>query len=86
MDIWTVGKSFIEEKCPSIEDLELYALCVGIFAWASLLKNRRIVIYCDNKAMVDIVNATSSKCKNCMVLVRMLVMNNLLYNRKIYVH
>ena len=86
---WTFGlweKSFIEEKCPSIKYLELYALCVGIFAWASLLKNQRIVIYCNNQAVVDIVKATSSKCKNCMVLVRMLVMNNLLYNRKIYVH
>ena len=56
---WTFGKwnsQFIIEQDPSIEFLELYALCIGIFAWERKLQNMRIVIFCDNEAVVNIVN------------------------------
>ena len=85
---WTFGTwelGYIEKFCPSIEYLELYAVYVGIWTWQDLLKNTVITIFCDNTAVRDMINSTSSKCKHCMVLIRKLVMNNLLYNRKVYV-
>ena len=69
----------------SIEFLELYALCMGIFIWEEKLTNIRITIFCGNKSVRDMVNSTSSKCKVCMILIRLLVLNCLIFNRKIYV-
>ena len=73
------------EKDPSIEYLELYALCAGVLVWEDKLKNRRVILHCDNQSVVDMVNSTSSKCKNCMILIRILVLNNLFYKRRVYV-
>ena len=76
---------FIKEKKPSIAYLELYALCAGLITWGSKLKNAKLIIYCDNKSVRDMVNHTTSGCKNCMVLMRILVINNLIHNRRVVV-
>ena len=85
---WTYGRwesQFIEVCKPSIEFLELYALCVGILTWEERLKNCRIMIYCDNKAVVGMVNKLASSCKKCMTLLRILTLNGLIYNRRVSV-
>ena len=85
---WTYGKwetGYIESLKPSIEYLELYALCIGIFTWQHLLKNCRIVIFCDNQAVLSMVNNTTSSCKNCMILIRLLILNGLIHNRRVFV-
>ena len=85
-DRWMYGKrdpEFIAHQELSIEFLELYALCAGIFTWESLLSNCRITIFCDNTAVVTMVNNLTSSCKNCMVLIRMLTLNGLKFNRRI---
>ena len=71
----------------SIQYLELYALCVGLLTWQShpTLCNARLIIYCDNKSVRDMVNSTSSDCKNCMFLLRILVLDGLLHNRRVTV-
>ena len=79
------GQTFIEEDKPSIEFLELYALCIGILTWQELLQNRRIIIFCDNTAVVQMVNNLTSSCQHSMYLLRILVLNGLLYNRRVYV-
>ena len=87
-DRWIFGiweKDFMKKCNPSIEFLELYALCLGIFTWATELTDCRIVVFCDNKSVRDMVNSTSSKCDKCMKLIRLLVLNCLQFNRKIYV-
>ena len=66
---------------PSIEYLELAALCIGIISWGQYLTNCRIVIFCDNQAVVHMVNKLMSSCSNCMVLLRMLVLDGLKNNR-----
>ena len=76
---------FIRQFKPSINYLELYALTVAISAWIHKLKNQRIYIFCDNMSVVQMVNKTSSKCKNCMVLIRIIVLKALTYNVKINV-
>ena len=66
---WLKGKwgaNFIKEKKPSIEYVELFALCVGVLAWQNQpeLCNARITIFCDNIAIVHMINNITSSCKN----------------------
>ena len=85
---WTFGvwePGFIKKHSPSIEYLELYALCIGVMLWGDRMKNRRVVIFCDNMSVVHMVNNSSSSCKNCMYLLRILVTNNMIHNRRIFV-
>ena len=78
------NKEFIEQCKPSIEYLELYALIAGVMRWAYKFRNRQIILFCNNQSVVDIVNATSSSCKQCMVLVRLLVLHSLTENVRIF--
>ena len=77
-------KGFIEHCRPSIEYLELLALCAGIFTWKKQLQNCRIIVFCDNTAVVSMINNLTSSCPNCMILIRKLILNGLLYNRRVY--
>ena len=78
--------NYIEECDPSIEYLELLGICMGVFAWTDRIKNRRIILFCNNQSVVSMVNNTTSKCKNCMVLVRMLTLRCLKYNTRVFCH
>ena len=83
---WSFGqwnKSFLEWAKPSIKVLELYTLCIGIIAWGNLLQNTRVIIFCDNQVIVEMVNNTTSGCKNCMHLLWLLVLNGLQFNRRV---
>ena len=80
---WMFGKwtdAFLNEKDPSIEYLELYALVGMVMNLIHHFCNRRIILFCDNQAVVHMVNNTSSSCKNCIVLIRKLVLNSLCDN------
>ena len=84
---WTFGQwneSFMKRNEPSIEYLELYTLLVGVMNWIKFFKNRRIILFCDNEAVVHMVNNNSSKCKNCMHLIRVLVLESLIQNVRIF--
>ena len=86
-DKWTYGMwepGFIKTFTPSIEYLELYALVAGIMTWQYELCNIRMFVHCDNQAVVSMINNLSSSCPNCMILIRMLVLNGLKYNRRIF--
>ena len=82
-DFW--DPEFIKRERPSIQYLELFALCAAIVTWSHLLWNTRIIIFCDNKGVRDVVNSMSTGCKNSMVLLHILVLNNLIYNRRVFV-
>ena len=79
------GELFMNKYEPSIDLLELFALCAGIFSWESFepIVNSRIVIFCDNMAVVHMVNDMSLKCPICMKIIRLLVLNCFRYNRRI---
>ena len=77
-------KHYIEQYQPSIEYLELYAVCVGLFIWMENFTNRRILIHCDNMSVVNIINKTTSSCRNCMSLVQLLVSLSLRYNTRVF--
>ena len=82
---WIQGfwsKQFMVTAKPSIKYLELFALCAGLFIWENSLKNCRITVYCDNQSVISMINNLTSGCKNCMILIRMLVLNGLKFNRR----
>ena len=68
---------------PSIEYLELYAVTVAIMKWLKLFNNKRICLHCDNQSAVHMINNNSSSCKNCMVLLRLIVLEAMVQNVRI---
>ena len=79
---WENG--FISKYNPGIQYLELYAVLLGVFIWMNKLHNSRCIVFCDNKNVVRALNKTSSKCKNCMYLVKILTLHCLKYNMRIF--
>ena len=79
----TWDEQFMIEQKPSIEYLKLFALTAGMFTWQHLLRDCRITIFCDNMGVVGMINKLSSSCKNCMVLIRLLTLNDLKWNCRI---
>ena len=83
---WTSAqwdRRFMEKYEPSIEFLELYAVTVAVLNWICLFQNRRITLFCDNQAVVNMINNSASKCKRCMVLLRLIVLEGLIQNVRI---
>ena len=76
-------ESFIETFNPSINYLELYAVTIAVFLWLHKYRNRHITLFCDNLSVVQMINNNSSKCKNCMVLIRLIVLKGLITNTRI---
>ena len=85
---WMKGSwwNFVKDFDPSIEYLELYALVVTVDLWAKHFANKRVLIFCDNEAVVHMVNQTSARCENSMVLIRLLVLTSIKFNCRIFVH
>ena len=84
---WFFGQwedQYIQTYDPSIEYLELYAVTISVLLWAGHIKNRRIVLFCDNQSVVNMVNNTSAKCKNCMRLIRLITSKSLEMNCRIF--
>ena len=90
-DMWLQGNlnaNFIQEQKPSIEFLELFALTIAMVSWSESyneLHNCRITIFCDNKAVVNMVNNMASSCPQCQKLIRILVLGGIKFNRKVTV-
>ena len=79
---WEPG--YIDTYHPTIEYLELYALCAAILTLGWQLKNSRIIVFCDNIAVVHMINKATSSCKNCMNLIRLLTLSGLIDNRRVF--
>ena len=86
-DQWIMGqwnKDFLVDKKLNIEFLELFALCTGLLTWANRLKDKRFTVFCDNQAMVSMINNLSSSCKNCMRLLHIIVKLSLNNNFRVF--
>ena len=84
---WIKGqwnKDFLEANEPSITYLELVALTIAILTWIPLLRNKRIQVLCDNQGAVAMINNTSAKCKRCMRLIRILMLESLKNNLRVF--
>ena len=77
-------EEFIKRNKPSIEYLELFGVVAGVLTWIHRFKNKRIILFCDNETVVRMINITSTSCKNCMVLIRILVLKGLIENVRIF--
>ena len=73
----------MREKQPSIGYLELFGVAVAVLNWIKLFKNKKVALFVDNKSARDMINSSSSKCKNCMVLIRLIVLEGLIHNIQI---
>ena len=74
-------------KCnPCIEYLEIFALAVGVELWINhdSLRNKRMILFCNNMSVVDMINQSSSSCPNCMVLIRRIVLLNSFHNVRVF--
>lgn len=60
--------------------LELVPIVLAIQHWAKSLSGQRILLMCDNEALVYIINKQSSKLSEIMNLVRQLVVACMLHN------
>ena len=86
-DKWFIAQwqdEFVLSKQPSIGYLELYAFVVGVFLWIEQFSNSTVTIFCDNQAVVHMINKTSSKCKQCMILLCMMVLHCMQWNVRLY--
>ena len=84
---WMIGswdRQFMEECNPTIEYLELYAVLVSVKLWLKDFQNQRIILFCDNQSVVHMINNQSSKEKQCMVLLRLLVTECLICNSRVF--
>ena len=76
---------FIAEQEPSIEFLELYALTVAVTAWFVMLGGGNFCIYCDNQAVMHMVNNLALSCMQCMKLLRVIALQGIQFNRRLKV-
>lgn len=76
---------FIDKYDPSINFLELYSIVLSVELWCHLLKNRRVTIYSDNLSAVHMVNNSTSVCKRCMKLIRIMTLTCLKNNTRVFV-
>ena len=79
---WEPG--YINQYQPSIAYLELYGVCAAVLTWGWQLKNLRMVVYCDNASVVHMINQSTSSCKNCMYLIKLLTLSGLRDNRRVF--
>ena len=75
---------FLDKCKPSIEYLELLGVTAAVLTWIHRFKNKRVILFCDNRSVVDMINVTSTSCKNCMVLIRLIVLKGLMENVRIF--
>ena len=81
---WFQGKwlphETLDTKNISIDWQEFYAIVVACYIWASVWAQKRIIFYCDNQAVVSIINSKRSKSPRIMDLVRALTLKTMKYN------
>lgn len=78
------SRKWVKENKVEIAWMELYALTVGIILFAQKFKNQRIVVFCDNQSVVGMINNSSSSCKRCMILIRIITLISLKYNTRYF--
>jgi hypothetical protein len=53
--------------------LELIPIALAIYLWGHLLKNKKVIFFCDNEAVVFFLNNKSAKSERVMTLLRFVV-------------
>ena len=86
-DCWIVQKwdaNFVRDTGPNIKFLELYTLTAALITWTSSgmqsLNNNKVIIFCDNQAMIAMVNNYATSCKQCRKLIQIIALCGIHYN------
>jgi hypothetical protein len=64
------------KNTPALRDityLELISIALAIYLWGHLLKNKKVIFFCDNEAVVFILNNKSAKSERVITLLRFVV-------------
>ena len=69
-DEWFSVELSSAEKSMSIAWRELLAIVVACATWGEKLPGKKILLHCDNSAVVEIVNTGTCRCREIMCLVR----------------
>ena len=77
-------RKFLEACNPSIEYLELYGVAVAVLSWIRLFPNKNLCLYTDNESVKFMINKSSSGCKNCMVLLRLITLECMKCNVRLF--
>ena len=75
VDSWLHGWFESSVQQLNIAVLELYPIVLAAVIWSSSLSNRCVVSYCDNNAVVHMINKQSSDNVSCMSLLRFFVIH-----------
>ena len=64
--------------------LEQFAICIVVHVWSDDLRYLRCVLFCDNQSVVNMINQMTSSYKNCMKLIRMIMLLGLKINARVF--
>ena len=67
-------------KSYNIALLELFPIVIAVHIWGPIMADKRIIVFSDNAAVVDIINNQTSKHQSIMVLLRDLVLSCLTHD------
>lgn len=76
--LWEPG--FIDSSDCSIEVCEMMGVATATVLFSKFFRNKRIIIFCDNQAVMHMLNSASSACKKCMYLLRVITAESLRHN------
>ena len=77
---WFFGEWPAVWKTFNITILEFFPIVLASEIWGPLMRNKCIVFFSDNQAVVEIINKQTSKDRSIMVLLRHFVLSTLKYN------
>ena len=77
---WFFGEWPAVWKTFNISILEFFPIVLASEIWGPLMRNKCIVFFSDNQAVVEIINKQTSKDRSIMVLLRHFVLSTLKYN------
>lgn len=63
---------------------ELYSIFLALSLWIPQLCNRRVVLFTDNESVMHMLNRSSSTCKTCMIMLRLITLWSMQHNVRIF--
>lgn len=73
MEKWPAELSSLAQESTSSALHEIYPIAVASILWGSAWSRKRIIMYCDNEAVVAIINKGRSHCQAIKPILRHLI-------------
>lgn len=86
---WFAGSEFfrdsdINEGDINIQIAELYSIFLSLSMWIQDLRNRRVIVFTDNESVMHMINKSSSSCRVCMIMIRLITLWSMRYNVRVF--